>query len=163
MKRGKNGAVARWMVASLFVAGLAACVPTLHRPEVRLVSVHVTSLGLTGGSVQVRLQVYNPNTFALDAQGLSYNVELAEDSSGDDWMSLAQGSYDEAVRVEAEDSAQVEIPVDFSYSGLGGAFRSLLQRGNFDYRIHGSVNLRTPIRRKIPYSHKGIVSMSGAS
>jgi LEA14-like dessication related protein len=161
--RGKIGVAGPRVVVTLFVAGLAACVPTLRRPEVRLVSVHITSLGLTGGNVQVRLRVYNPNAFALDAQGLSYNVDLAEDSSGDAWMSLAQGTYDQAVRVEAEDSAQVEIPVEVSYSGLGGAFRSLLQRGNFDYRIRGSVDLKGPIRKKIPYSHKGIVSMSGAS
>ncbi|MEJ2186345.1 MAG: LEA type 2 family protein [Gemmatimonadota bacterium] len=163
MKRSMAGRGVRRTIVALLVVGMAACLPRLERPEVRLVSVRVTSLGLTGGNIRVRLNVYNPNGFALDAAGLTYDVELAEDSSGDDWMNLAQGTYDQAVRVGANDSAQVEIPVSFSYSGLSGAFRALIQRGAFDYRIHGSVNLETPIRRKIPYRHRGAVSMGGAS
>lgn len=163
MKRDKVWAAGRGVVVALLVAGMAACVPKMQRPEVRLVSVHVSSLGLTGGSVQVRLNVYNPNTFALDAKGLSYNVELAQDSSDENWISLAEGTFDQTVRVRAADSTQVDIPVEFTYKGLGGAFRALMQRGTFDYRIHGDVNVQTPIRARIPYSHKGIVTMSGAT
>ncbi|MEJ2679297.1 MAG: LEA type 2 family protein [Gemmatimonadota bacterium] len=163
MKRDNAWAPARAAVMALLVAGMVACVPRMQRPEVRLVSVHVTSFGLTGGSVQVRLSVYNPNTFALDAKGLSYNVELAQDSSDENWISLADGTFDQAVRVGAADSTQVDIPVEFTYKGLGGAFRALLRRGTFDYRIHGDVNVQTPIRARIPYSHKGMVSMSGAT
>ncbi len=151
------------MLAVLVVVGVAACVPRVQQPEVRLVSVQVSSLGLTGGSVLVRLNVYNPNTFTLDAKGLSYNVELAQDSSGDRWLTLAEGTFDQAVRVASDDSAQVDIPVEFTYKGLGGAVRALMQRGTFDYRIHGNVDVRTPVRARIPYSHKGVVSMSGAS
>jgi LEA14-like dessication related protein len=163
VKRDKARTAGRRVIVALLVAGLAACIPSVQRPEVRLVSVRVTSLGLTGGNIQVRLSVYNPNTFPLDASGLSYNVELAQDSSDEDWTSLAEGTYEQAVRVGPDDSVQVEIPVAFSYSGLSGAFRALIQRGAFDYRIHGDVDLQTPIRRKIPYRHRGAVSMSGAT
>lgn len=157
-----RAAVAR-ASAALLLVGLAACVPKVQQPEVRLVNVRVSSLGLTGGSVQVRLNVYNPNTFALDAKGLSYTVELAQDSSDESWTTLTEGTYDEAVRVGAGDSAQVDIPVEFSYKGLGGALRALMQRGTFDYRIHGDVHVQAPVRARIPYRHKGVVSMSGAS
>lgn len=146
----------------ILAAGAAACVPKLQRPEVRLVSVQVAGLGLTGGRIKVRLQVYNPNTFVLDADSLTYDVDLAQDTSGERWAKLAQGTYAHTIRVEAQDSTRVDIPIEFRYSGLGDAFRALMERGTFDYRIQGEVALQAPIRRKMPYRHRGAVSMAGA-
>lgn len=162
MRRYRLRKAAMRLVVVFAVAGLAACVPNLHRPEVRLVNLQLAGLGLSGGHLRVRLGIYNPNTFALDASSLSYNVDLAQDSSDKGWLSLARGTYDQAIRVGPGDSTQVEIPVAFRYRGLGGAFRALLERGTFDYRIHGKVVLQEPIRREIPYRHRGAVSMEGA-
>ena len=37
------------------------------------------------------------------------------------WIDFATGTYDQAFSVGARDTALVQIPVDFNYSGLGAA------------------------------------------
>jgi hypothetical protein len=39
--------------------------------------------------------------------------------------------------------------------------RSIMDRGTFDYRITGIVNVRDPIRRSVPYRRIGKISMAG--
>ena len=55
----------------------------------------------------------------------------------------------------------VEIPIDFTYSAVSGALRSIMDRGTFDYRVEGVVALREPLRTEIPYRHSGNVSLQG--
>src|SRR3954462_1448707 len=51
-----------------------------REPVVTLKNVNVRGLGLTGGSLDVVLSVYNPNHYRLDATQLHYQVMLAGDS-----------------------------------------------------------------------------------
>ena len=43
-------------------------------PIVHFQDARVTGLGVTGGSVEVLLSVYNPNGFKLDGERLTYNA-----------------------------------------------------------------------------------------
>ena len=51
-----------------------------ENPVVTLRDVKVRGVGLTGGSLDVLLSVYNPNHYRLDATRLTYRVNLAGDS-----------------------------------------------------------------------------------
>lgn len=158
--------VKRWIeatVCALAVAGAAAaCVPRIEEPEVRVAGVRLGGIGLEGGLLYVRLSVVNPNRFALEASGLTYDVELAEPTSdGRRWIEVTRGSYTEDLRVGAKDSAVVEIPVEFTYRGLGGAIRSIMGTGTVDYRVRGTVYLREPASVEIPYRHAGTVTVIG--
>jgi hypothetical protein len=55
----------------------------------------------------------------------------------------------------------IEIPIQFRYDDLGGAVRSILDTGTFNYRVTGDVRLSEPIGRTFPYSKTGVVSMTG--
>lgn len=145
-------------VAVLVVA--AACVPRLREPEVDLVGVRLGGLGLQGGVVYVELNVANPNTFALAAEGLTYDLDLSDPDDGDGWTDIAEGTFEEDFRVDARDTASVEIPVEFRYSGVGGLFRSVLRTGTFRYRVRGRVALDEPVGTEIPYEREGMVSVS---
>ncbi len=151
------------MVCALVVAGAAtACVPRIEEPEVRVAGVRLGGIGLEGGLLYVRLSVVNPNGFALEASGLTYDVELAEPTSeGRRWIDVTRGSYTEELRVGANDSAVIEIPVEFTYRGLGGAIRSIVGTGTVDYRVRGTVYLREPVSVEVPYSRTGTVTVIG--
>ncbi|HEX6938449.1 MAG TPA: LEA type 2 family protein [Longimicrobiales bacterium] len=153
----------RMAVCALVVGGTTtACVPDIEEPEVRLAGVRLAGLGLEGGLLYVRLNVVNPNRFALEASGLTYDVDLGEPGAdGERWVDVTEGTFSEELRVEDEDSTVVEIPVEFSYRGLGGAIRSVLETGTVDYRVRGTVFLEEPLATEFPYRHEGTVAVLG--
>ena len=144
------------VLALVAATGLAACSSVVEEPEVKLDGISIGSVGFEGGTLRVRLNVINPNSFGLQAEGLDYLIEVAEEGEREtSWDTLSVGSYDERITVEADDSAFVEIPIRFRYRDLSGALGSLLATGSFDYRISGNVQLREPMRRSFDFSRSG--------
>jgi LEA14-like dessication related protein len=156
-----NRRLTKSLLAAL-AAALGGCVPTVEQPEIWLESVRVASLGLTGGVVDVRLSVHNPNRFVVQARGLTYDFQI-RDPEGDRWVPFTEGRLDEPLRVGARDTLEVRVPVEFSYRGLGEAWRALIDRGSFDYRVSGVVELQNPVRRDINYRHAGRYAPTGAN
>ena len=150
----------RTMLLTALLAVLAGCVPRVDQPEVWLTGARLASLGIRGGVIDVELAVYNPNRFALRADGLTYDLDFQE-PGGDEWLDFAEGRIDERLRVASGDTAIVVVPVEFSYGALGGALRSLLERGSFEYRVDGIVAVEEPVIRDVRYRHTGTVTPSG--
>jgi LEA14-like dessication related protein len=130
------------MVASL--ALVAAACSTLGRqvfaePQVSFRDVKINGLGLTGGSLDIVLAVYNPNEFRLDATKLTYRL-LVGDS-----IQFGDGVLDSQFTVQEKDSTLVRLPLSFTYSGIGAAGRQLLQTGSVNYTVAGDVTVATPI------------------
>ncbi|HET8656475.1 MAG TPA: LEA type 2 family protein [Longimicrobiaceae bacterium] len=151
-------------VLALVLAG--ACTSAIFRqPRVALQSVQIGGLGLTGGTLLVNLSIVNPNRFGLSTSGLEYDLALRDPNSapGDtSWVDFAQGDYDQPFSVAAHDSATVQIPVQFSYSGLGSAGNSLLRSGTFTYRASGTVHVGTPLgSHAVPFTKHGTVTLLG--
>jgi LEA14-like dessication related protein len=140
---------------------VTACIPRLEQPDVWLDGVRLASLGLSGGVVDVRLSVYNPNRFALEASGLTYDLDLEDPDREGEWLDFTEGLLERPVQVGANDTVEIVIPVEFTYRGLGSAMRGLLERGSFDYRLSGAVSLERPLQRAIRYRHRGAVSPGG--
>ena len=149
----------RWTVF-LAVALTTACVPKVEQPEVWVAGARLASLGLSGGVVDVRLSVYNPNRFGLRASGLTYDLDF-QSPDGEEWLDFTEGRIEEDLEVAAGDTAVVTVPVEFTYRGLGDVMRGLLDRGNFEYRVSGSVAVERPLQRDIRYRHSGTVTPSG--
>lgn len=148
------------MFALAVVLAFAACGLRFHEPEVQLAAVRLSSLGLTGGTVHATFMVHNPNRFALGGTELAYDLSLSDPATAG-WMPLASGVLVDAFRVPARDSARVDLPVDFSYAGLGTALRSVLRSGSIAYRLSGSIRVNDPVRRTVPYARTGNVMVGG--
>ena len=129
-----------------------------QQPVVRLQDVRVNGVGLTGGNLDVRLSVYNPNGYRLDATRMTYNV-LVGDS-----VQFATGSMDSKFTVSGKDSNIVTIPVNFTYSGIGAAGRQLLNTGGVNYRVAGDVIVGTVVGNfTVPYSSTGRFNALGGT
>ncbi len=162
---GTRNRVRRWLTAGAVIAltaGGAACA-TLGRaafqePVVTLREFNVTGLGLTGGSVDVVLSVYNPNGYKLDALSMTYRVDV-------DSVQLGDGALDGRFVVPEKDSSVVRLPVRFTYAGLGAAGRSLITAGTVNYRVRGDFTVSTPLGNFTrPYDQTGRYnSVSGKS
>lgn len=159
MRRMMSGAAAAAIAitAGCSTLGKAA----FQQPIVNLRDVAVQGVGLTGGQLAVRLNVYNPNGYRLDATRLSYNVQVGD--TGND-VNLAAGTLDNQFTVQSGDSTTVTIPVSFTYAGIGAAGRQLLNSGAVPYRVNGEVTVGTVVGNfTVPYSSTGRFTAFGGN
>jgi len=149
-----------WLLAGLAI--LAGCIPKFYEPELRLDAVRIGALGLRGGTLYALIVVANPNSYELRSANLRYAIAM-NDAAGEErsrWLEVATGSIDHEVRVAAGESVTVEVPVDFSYAGIGGAIRTVLATGSFEYRLTGDLRVTAPVRRSVPFRRSGRVDVA---
>jgi LEA14-like dessication related protein len=144
----------RGVTLALAVAAAAGCASlgrsVFEEPVVTFKNVQINGIGLDGGSLDVVLNVYNPNGFKLDATRLTYRL-LVGDS-----VPLGQGALDSRFTVQKDDSTEVRLPVTFTYRGLGAAGQQLIRSGTVNYRVQGDVTVATPIGNFTrPYDRTG--------
>lgn len=134
---------------------------TFAEPVVQLRDVQIRGLGLTGGSMDVRLAIYNPNDFRLDAGRMTYQLLSG---TGGDTVTFATGVVEGQQTFAERDTTIVTIPLSFTYSGIGAVGRQLLNSGSVDYTIRGDITVATPIGNFTrPYSHTGRYSTLGGA
>lgn len=133
----------RWMMglALVAVAVVSGCA-TLARqafanPMVTVKDVRVKGVGLQGGSLDLVLDVYNPNEYRLDASRISYQVWV--DSS-----QIATGEIEKLVTLTDKGSSEVVVPVNFTFASVQKALVHYAQRGSVDYRVTGDFTMKTP-------------------
>jgi LEA14-like dessication related protein len=127
------------------------------QPIVQLRDVRVRGIGLTGGSLDVLLAVYNPNHYRLDATRLTYQVLLNSDS-----VMLADGNVDKQFTVQGNDTTVVTIPVNYKYAGIGAAERELVRSGAVNYHVQGQVTVGSTVGHyTVPYSSTGRFTTTG--
>ena len=152
----------KFLLAFMAVTGQAACATlgkaAFKEPVVHFQDARVTGLGITGGSLELKLSVYNPNGFRLDGTRLTYNVLV-------DSVTFGTGALTQQFTVQEKDSTIVTLPLQFTYAGIGQAGRQLMNTGAVTYRVVGDVTVGTPLGNFTrPYDQTGRFStLSGGS
>ncbi len=150
-------------MAALAVSGIVGCASLgalggFKEPIVSFKDMRVRGLGLTGGSLDAYLNVYNPNGFRLDATRLTYRVTVGDNAE------VGTGALDSRFTVQDKDSTTVRIPIDFTYSGIGAAARQMMQSGSVPYNVAGDVTVATPLGNfTVPYNGTGRFSAFGGA
>ena len=147
--------------AALAVFAIAGCASLgmggFKEPIVTFKDLRVRGLGITGGSIDAYLNVYNPNGFKLDATRLTYKVLVGDNP-------LGTGLLDSRFTVQDRDSTTVRIPIDFTYAGIGAAGRQMMQSGSVPYTVTGDVTVGTPLGNfTVPYTGSGRFSAFGGA
>ncbi len=159
MKRMERSILLLAMGAGLLTT---ACIGRVRQPEITLTGVRVSGLGLRGGSLIAELEIMNPNGFELETRNITYDLKVSDRTAqGETWIDFAKGEFREPVKVDDGGTTKVEIPIEFTYAAMGGAIRSIMDRGTFNYRVEGVVGLREPLNRAIPYRHSRNISLQG--
>jgi LEA14-like dessication related protein len=144
---------AKFMVAALVGVAAAGCATlgkaTFKEPIVHFQDARITGLGLTGGQVEVKLSLYNPNGFKLDGTRLTYKLMV-------DSVNFGSGALADRFTVQEKDSTIVTLPLSFTYAGVGEAGRQLMNTGAVNYRVTGDVTVGTPLGNFTrPYDQTG--------
>ena len=138
---------------ALLLAAATACASVgraaFREPVVTYKDAVITGLGLSGGSLEVVLSIYNPNSFRLDGTGLTYRIAV-------DSVPFGNGNLNDRFAVQEGDSTTVRLPLSFTYAGVGQAGRQLIQTGSVQYTVSGEIMVSTPVGNFTrPYSGKG--------
>ena len=138
---------------ALMLATATACASVgravFREPVVTYKDAVITGLGLSGGSLEVVLSIYNPNSFRLDGTGLTYRIAV-------DSVPFGNGNLSDRFAVQEGDSTTVRLPLSFTYAGVGQAGRQLIQTGSVQYTVSGEIMVSTPVGNFTrPYSGRG--------
>jgi LEA14-like dessication related protein len=126
---------------------------TFENPQIDLQEINVTGMGLSGGTLDLVFDVYNPNQYRLRSTRLEVGLELASTDFG-------EALIDKPLDLSPQNHSRVVMPVRFTWAGVGAAARSLLQSQELPYGITGAVILDTPLgERRVQLKSKGNVPL----
>ncbi|HLA90425.1 MAG TPA: LEA type 2 family protein [Gemmatimonadaceae bacterium] len=118
-------------------------------PVVELRDVRLKGLGVQGGSLDLVLDVYNPNNYRLDASRVTYRLLV-------DTTQVAMGEVNKLVTLETKKKSEVILPVTFTTRELLGAAAAITRTGSVEYTVKGELTVATPWGNFTrPYEGKG--------
>lgn len=122
------------------VAGCASLGRALQftEPDVRVQEIRITGLGLNGGTLDLALDVFNPNDYRLRSTRLEVGIDLEDTHFGD---ALLENPVD----LPSQQHSLITVPVRFEWAGLGAGARALITRQAVRYGLTGTVTVDTPI------------------
>ncbi|HXI20157.1 MAG TPA: LEA type 2 family protein [Gemmatimonadales bacterium] len=145
------------LTASLISAGCGAGTVNpvdLVRPGVRLQHLALRNVGLSGGTLDLVMAIHNPNRITLQGVGLEAGLDVENNHFGD--VQLA-GPF----TLTRSDTTLVTVPLNFRWSGVAAAARSVLDYGAVNYGLSGSFSVEAPggVRLQVPFSGQGNVPL----
>jgi LEA14-like dessication related protein len=130
-------------VALLALTGCATLRSALNfqEPEIQLQEINITGMGLSGGTLDLVFDVYNPNDYRLRSTRLEVGLDLEGKHFGD-------ALIDRPLDLSPTNHSRVVMPVRFEWAGVGAAARGLFTRQALKYGVTGAVLLDTPLGEK---------------
>ncbi len=141
--RGSLFSATLWVgLWGLFAVRLGACATlgklAFSEPDIQLQSIDITGVGLSGGTMNLIFDAYNPNDYRLR----SLRIELGLDLEG---THFGDAVLEKPLDLSPQNHSQVVVPVRFEWAGVGAGARALLGRQAIRYGLSGAVLLDTPI------------------
>lgn len=143
------------LVASLVLSACATFRAALRfeEPQVELEEINITGLSLTGGTLDLVFDVYNPNDYRLRSTRLEVSLDLEDSHFG-------EALIDKPLDLSPENHSRVVMPVRFEWAGVGAGARALLTRQGVRYALTGAVLVETPLGdRRVALTSRGDVPL----
>ena len=125
------------LLSAVLLAGCSGIPQTFRDPDVQLVQVDVRGVGITGGTMDLVVDVHNPNDFDLRGTQLQVGFDVEGSDVGD-------VTYRDEFKVRKNDVSRVTLPVRFNWSGVSAAVRSAIGYGDIPYTMRGQATVHTP-------------------
>ncbi|HEV8231121.1 MAG TPA: LEA type 2 family protein [Thermoanaerobaculia bacterium] len=126
-----------------------------EKPDLLFRGVQVHSIGFEGASVDILVDVYNPNSYRLGLERFSYDLAVEN-------VHWGLGVTDSPIAVDARNTATLRLPLEVSWLRLGEAGREALKTGSVNYGVSGELTVATTLGSvRVPYSKTGRFSVVG--
>ncbi len=150
---GRRSTLALWAVAAVLSSCASLGSAAFSPPQVSLSEVQLLGIGLSGGTLNLVLAVHNPNAYQITGGRLEAEVALEETQFG-------EIAIERVLTLPANDTTRVEVPLRFSWQGVGAGARGFLQRGSVSYVLTGSLIAETPMgEHSVPVRTTGTVTL----
>jgi len=141
----------RFFLLVLVISGLlvAGCSSSARMPEVEVEGANLTSISLTGLTLDVILSVDNPNPVGITLESLSFDVYYKD---GDEWKYLSHGNQT-GIRIDPGKNV-VRVPVTVKTTDLIGAVLTAANNQEIPLQIKGVVvpDLPGGLSPEIPFT-----------
>lgn len=154
--------VAGAALALLLLVVMAGCSLFFQRPSISVADVRIGSIGLSGATAEIALEIGNPNRYDLGVSALRYTLAVPPedgDAEGREWTVLLDGLVPDSTTVPGGRTARVVIEVPFEYSAVELAGETFLRRGaRLPYRLRGHVRVTGPMTSvQVPFDDEGVL------
>jgi LEA14-like dessication related protein len=127
--------------------------PILQVPRLAVRSLSVNRLTLYGSSLDLELELSNPNDFKIFIEGLEYCFEV----NGRRW---ASGMRQERVRLVEENTAVLVVPIELDFTAVGqSVYQAIVRREELEYSLDAEVDVSTSLRElkeaSLPFDLEG--------
>jgi len=112
-----------------------------QEPQIQLQEINVTGLGLSGGTMDLVFDVYNPNDYRIRSTRIEVALDLENTHFGDAYL-------ERPLDLSPTNHNRVVVPVRFEWAGVGAGARALFTRQAINYALTGRVILDTPLGDK---------------
>ncbi len=121
-----------------------------QKPSARVQGLKLTSLDSNGVDLTFDVQVDNPNPVAISLAGLDYDLKLLGSS-------FLQGNQTKGMKLAANGSSQVQVPVRLGFQQLLDSYRQLRGAKQVDYQLDLGMGFEVPLLGKVrvPVSYQG--------
>lgn len=107
-------------------------------PQVELKEIQITGIGLSGGTFNLALDVFNPNDYRLRSTRLELGIDLEQ-------VHFGEALLETPLELPAQQHTLVTVPVRFEWAGLGAGARGLLTHQAIQFGLTGTAFLGTPL------------------
>src|SRR5256885_14702557 len=116
---------------------------SFQEPDVRLEAIHITGLGLLGGTLDLVFDAYNPNDYRIRSTRLEAGIDLEGRHFGD---ALLERPLD----LSPGNHSRVVVPLRFEWAGVCAGAKALLTWQAGGFRSPGWEALQQTLRDQSP-------------
>ncbi len=113
--------------------------PVPKLPDVKIKDVNVKSISFTTAELVARIEVDNPNDFALGLNNINYQLIINQKNWG-------QGKISDTVNIPKKGKAVIEIPLKLNLLSAGeSVYDVVVNKKSFDYQLKGNATINTEL------------------
>ena len=146
----------RLAITILLLTSLTACAGIRPEPpEVQLSGLEITDVSLSHANFLATLSLFNPNSYGLDIEGLSFTLFLND-------IRISKGLTAKAFSIPAEASGKASLRLSSSFLNLFQLSRSVQNQDEITFRIAGELKIGGLglLGVTIPIEREGILPLS---
>jgi LEA14-like dessication related protein len=121
------------------------------RPTVAVREIRVTGLSLSGVTLTFLVELENPNGFGITVTDFSYSLFLNN-------RAVANGAATEPISINRHSITKIALPLKTSFADIVQELQSMNGSDTMEYRIEGTVTVRSMLgRMAFPYHRTGVI------
>ena len=147
MRDERRASSGRWLIPHLsslvFVVCACATLGKLYfqEPQIQLQEINVTGIGISGGTMDLVFDIYNPNDYRIRSTRIEVALDLENTHFGDAYL-------ERPLDLSPTNHSRVVVPTRFEWAGVGAGARALFTKQAINYALTGRVILDTPLGDK---------------